>query len=272
MLAVLMIPALSSAEEMIGSVVLAKGVVTASSSESGLRTLAKGSAVHQGEILETASDSFLVVQLNDGTKLTLRPRSELTLEKFNTDEGKEEALFNLLKGGLRTISGEIGQKRPDQFRVETGIATIGIRGTDFIVRLCEDDCLQEKLEKGDSQGDKAGRGGGNTQKKEILRLGENGTTKDAGSIECRPASEVTRGLYVAVLLGGIYVATAKERIELDAIEALVVENREIVCLDGVPRFLFRDDYLSRDPDETITLFNILQNINDERPHCAIPEA
>jgi len=96
----------------VGSVLIAKGVVTASVKNSGLRTLSKGSEVFLGETISTASDSFVVVKMNDNSKVSLRPLSEVILEKYSEESGKEEALFDLLKGGLRAISGDIGKKRP----------------------------------------------------------------------------------------------------------------------------------------------------------------
>ena len=264
----------ASAAEVVGSVLLAKGVVTAGGPGSPARTLAKGSEVHQGETLETASDSFVVVKMLDGSKITLRPRSEVTLEQYSEEPGKEEALFDLVKGGLRALSGTIGKKRPEAYRVETNIATIGIRGTDFIVRLCEDDCRLEELEFGDKPRQPGGGGGGDggSKRKELLKLGDDNETSNAGFIECRPASEIKRGLYAAVLDGKIYVQRGAERVNMEAVEAILVEDREIICLGDIPHFILSDDYLSENPEETVTLFNILRNIDEDRQQCAIPEA
>jgi hypothetical protein len=42
-------------------------------------------------------------------------------------------LVRLGRGSLRMITGLLGKAHPDAVRVETQTATIGIRGTDFIV-------------------------------------------------------------------------------------------------------------------------------------------
>ncbi len=262
----------ASAAEVVGSVILAKGVVTAGGPDTPARTLAKGSDVHRGETIVTASDSFVVVKMRDDSKITLRPRSEVTLEAYSEEPGKEEALFNLVKGGLRALSGSIGKKRPESYQVETNIATIGIRGTDFLVRLCEDDCRLEELEYGDKPRQPGGGGGDGSKRKRLLRLGDDNDSSNAGFIECRPATEIKRGLYTAVLDGAIYVLRGAERVELEAVEALLVEDREIICLGDIPHFIIDDDYLSENPEETVTLFNLLRNIDEDRQQCAIPEA
>ena len=262
----------ASAADVVGAVILAKGVVTASGPETPARTLAKGSEVHHGETIVTASDSFVVVKMRDDSKVTLRPRSEVTLEAYSEEPGKEEALFNLVKGGLRALSGSIGKKRPESYRVETSIATIGIRGTDFLVRLCEDDCRLEELQYGDKPRQPGGGGDGGSKRKRVLKLGDDNDTSNTGFIECRPVSEIKRGLYTAVLDGAIYVLRGLERVELEAVEALLVEDREIICLGDIPHFILDDDYLSENPEETVTLFNLLRNIDEDRQQCAIPEA
>ena len=260
------------ANTAIGNVLIAKGVVTASGG-SGLRTLAKGSEVFLGETVSTASDSFVVIKMADKSKISLRPKSEVTLEKFSQEEDKEEALFDLIKGGLRTISGDIGKKRPENYQVETAVATIGIRGTDFLVRLCIDDCVEEEEAYQGLPRQQSGPSGGSasTKKKDILRT-EQDNTQSKTTIDCKPVAEIKHGLYVAVFEGKIYVRTVQEEIELEAVEAMFTQDRETLCLGEIPNFIIQDQFLQKDSEETFTLFNILKNINDDQQWCAVPEA
>jgi len=46
-------------------------------------------------------------------------------------------LLRLFRGGFRAITGFISKRKPDAFKVNTTVATIGIRGTEFDARLCE---------------------------------------------------------------------------------------------------------------------------------------
>ena len=125
-----------------GKAVMIKGVVTATSEADVSRTLIKGAAVFVGDIITTAPQSFAVIRMLDDTKLTLRPDTTIAVGKFSLEEGKEEACVNLIKGGLRTVTGLIGERRPEAFAVDTPIASIGIRGTDFVTRICEGQLCQ----------------------------------------------------------------------------------------------------------------------------------
>ncbi len=130
-----------------GTVILAKGVVTATGADNTNRVLAKGAAVEEGDVINTAKKSFAVIRMLDNTKLTLKPGTTIAIGKFSTEKGKEEACINLVKGGLRTVTGLIGKRKPESFQVDTPIASIGIRGTDFITRICADDeCLIDEQE------------------------------------------------------------------------------------------------------------------------------
>ena len=146
-LSILMVSALitSPSYASSGTVILAKGVVTATGVGSSSRVLAKGGAIEEGDVVNTAQKSFAVIRMLDNTKLTLKPGTTIAIGKFSTEEGKEEGCINLVKGGLRTVTGLIGKRRPDAFQVDTPVASIGIRGTDFITRICAgDECLVDE--------------------------------------------------------------------------------------------------------------------------------
>ena len=130
-----------------GTVILAKGVVTATDSTKSSRVLTKGAAVKAGDIVSTAQKSFAVIRMIDNTKLTLKPGTTIAVGVFSVEEGKEEGCINLVKGGLRTVTGLIGKRKPEAFQVDTPIASIGIRGTDFITRICAGkECLNDEQE------------------------------------------------------------------------------------------------------------------------------
>lgn len=150
-----------------GTVILAKGVVTATAVDKTNRVLAKNAPVEEGDIISTASKSFAVIRMIDNTKLTLKPDTTIAIGAFNDEAGKEEACINLVKGGLRTVTGLIGKRKPESFNVDTPIASIGIRGTDFITRVCVDEeCAVDEQElaysdyEGDFQSDSTPGSGG----------------------------------------------------------------------------------------------------------------
>lgn len=102
---------------------------------SGERQLLKvGDAVKSANQIETDAGSGASVVLRDGTVMVIGPSSHLDLKQFKFNSTTQEGgLFvSLVRGSLRMITGLLG-KKPETVRVDTQTATIGIRGTDFIV-------------------------------------------------------------------------------------------------------------------------------------------
>lgn len=130
----------------IGTVLSARGAVSAKSPSGEIRVLGKDSAILQGDVISTGPKSFAVLKMVDDAQFSVRPDSVLSFEEYSMKENEESAAMRLFKGGLRSISGLIGKKKPDAFKLNTTVATIGIRGTDFDARLCEADCSVENAE------------------------------------------------------------------------------------------------------------------------------
>lgn len=136
----LMIATASQAAEVAGNVGYMSGSLIAQRADGTIKVMGPKSEVLAGDTLVTAKDSYVQVQMKDGAKMTLRPHSTLKIEeyRFNKQEPKSDnAIFRLLKGGFRTVTGLIGKRGdPDAYKVRAATATIGIRGTDFSTRLC----------------------------------------------------------------------------------------------------------------------------------------
>lgn len=97
------------------------------------RSLHKRDAVHEGDTITTAKNSTVQIRMRDGAMLAVRPDSRLKIDRFvfsGTEDGNERSFFSLLKGGLRSITGTIGQKNKSSFQLASAASTIGIRGTD----------------------------------------------------------------------------------------------------------------------------------------------
>ena len=126
-----------------GKVIAVRGEVTASDASGALRTLSRGDAVAEGETIATGANSFVRLRFSDGSSLHLRAGSRFAIEGYAHDEAgeAERSEFNLLRGGFRAVTGAIGRERPEGVKVTTPVSTIGIRGTDYQVRLCLGDCL-----------------------------------------------------------------------------------------------------------------------------------
>ena len=129
-----------AAADMAGTIGHMSGALVVQRQDGTVKVLAPNSKIFVGDLLITAKDSYAQVNLNDGTKMTLRPNSNLRIAEFQfrTDEPKaDNMVMNLLKGGFRTVTGLIGKRgNADAYKLRAATATIGIRGTDFTARIC----------------------------------------------------------------------------------------------------------------------------------------
>lgn len=107
--------------------------------------LKKNTRLSVGDTVVTSSGGRAQLLLNDSTKIALRPDSRFQIEAFDYSPNGSadlvaaaatQAHFELLKGGFRSITGDVGKVNPAGFEVKTVVAVIGIRGTDFAGRLC----------------------------------------------------------------------------------------------------------------------------------------
>ena len=153
MLLMLMLQALHSAhaqQEPTARFGEIQGVVSVLRQTSGrFMIAARGGALEEGDVIITEKDSFAQLVFSDGSQVALRPNSRLSVTRYHYDRAaptQDHMLLDLLRGGLRTVTGLIG-KRGDRSAYSlkmSSFATIGIRGTDFIARLCESDCEREQ--------------------------------------------------------------------------------------------------------------------------------
>jgi hypothetical protein len=128
-----------------GEVEFMRGVGFAQSPGQTPRTLGKGLTLKEGDRLTTADGATAVVKMQDGTRMTVRPGSEMVLTQFKYQQAAPDnsMVINMLRGGLRAITGLISKGSPNAARIQTNTATIGIRGTDFDARICSRDCGSE---------------------------------------------------------------------------------------------------------------------------------
>jgi len=119
-----------------GIVKSVRGDVQLFGTDGTTRLARSGDRVGEVDRIETGADSAASVVLRDGTAIVVGPSSRLDIKQFHFDATTQDGglLVSLLRGSLRMITGLIGKTNPDAVRVDTQTATIGIRGTDFIVQ------------------------------------------------------------------------------------------------------------------------------------------
>jgi hypothetical protein len=116
-----------------GHVMFVNGSVQVTNPASQTRTLQKGDVIYESDTVTTAKGSTAQIKMRDGGYIVIRPDSQLKFDSFifsGEEDGSERSFFSLLKGGIRAITGLIGQKSKKSYRITTPESTIGIRGTD----------------------------------------------------------------------------------------------------------------------------------------------
>lgn len=97
--------------------------------------LQAGAKILEKDIIFTKANSNLSLIFKDNTRISLGAKTEFAIEEyfFEPNEKKESFITNLSKGSMECITGLISKINPDAFKIKAKTATIGIRGTHFIV-------------------------------------------------------------------------------------------------------------------------------------------
>ena len=146
LIAAMSVSTLAVAQDSSGMVVASRGEVIALSN-GGSRELKQGDFIYVNDEILTSGRSFAVLQFTDGAKVTVRPDSTLIIEQYlyaGTDD--DAATLNLVSGGLRVITGAMAKTNPENYKVKTPVALMGVRGTEFSIMLCGDElCAEDEM-------------------------------------------------------------------------------------------------------------------------------
>jgi hypothetical protein len=96
----------------------------------------EGGTVAEGEMLATGGDGYIYVKTVDNGLFILRPGSRARIATYRVDTvhpANTQVKFELLSGVARSKSGEAVKQARQNFRFNTPVAAIGVRGTDFTV-------------------------------------------------------------------------------------------------------------------------------------------
>jgi hypothetical protein len=126
--------------ERVGRVLVSIGQVEVVRDGRSAVPLARGDTLRAGDLLRTGPGGRIQLRMRDGALVALRPGSRFRVERYREGDEGGTALLELLEGGLRTLTGTIGGE--DEYRLQTPVATIGVRGTQYALRLCDAACTE----------------------------------------------------------------------------------------------------------------------------------
>jgi hypothetical protein len=77
------------------------------------------------------------VTLNDETRVSIGPSSEVRLDRFAyaPADGRLAFALKVVRGVAAYVSGRIAKLSPDSVRLETPAAIVGVRGTSLAMRV-----------------------------------------------------------------------------------------------------------------------------------------
>lgn len=98
---------------------------------------AAGTPVFQGSSLRTGASSSLGVTFRDNTVMSFGPDTELTVDEYlyQPSQGKLKLGSRISKGTLNYVSGAIARIQPEAVSINTPTGTIGVRGTQFLLKV-----------------------------------------------------------------------------------------------------------------------------------------
>src|SRR5512134_3594121 len=105
---------------------------------SGSQPLAQGQRVTAGTTINVGPGAQVTLKFDDNMQVVLNENSTLKISDFRyraQEPSGDRAVLDLLRGALRFVTGIVGARNRNTVALRVPQATIGIRGTDFMVAL-----------------------------------------------------------------------------------------------------------------------------------------
>lgn len=107
-----------------------------------ITAVSAGTEIRSGDVVRTGPDGRVQIRFSDGSIVSLQPRTAFRVDQYRFDREGQRAFFYLVRGALRTITGAIGKRNHDDYRMKTPTATVGVRGTEYVAEqtACDPRC------------------------------------------------------------------------------------------------------------------------------------
>ena len=188
----------------IGSIISLQGQGWLIHSDETREKLRVDLSIKQGDSIHTAPQSKAEIKFLDGSSITVKASSQVNIEQYRWDEKNKKgySVFEFIKGAFRALSGLIAKDDADNYEFKTPVATIGVRGTDFGARYCENHTC-------------------------ITQVDENSLT-------------LSQGVYIGVLDGQIVVRSRNSEAIVDAGQAIYQKDADTPAMpvQNLPGLIF----------------------------------
>lgn len=197
-----------------GKIIFVSGDVTVIDKDNKEINAKRGLNIWPGDTIITGPKGRVQLRTGDHSEISLQENSRfiIRIHNHNGPAEKQNSAIELFSGSMRAVTGAIGKVHPENYKIKAGTTTIGVRGTEIVVKICNNNCLSAHQGK-------------------------------------KKAKPIKNGVYIGVLTGAISVAKEgqKETVELDA--SLKVVMGEIMGIDKNKRqYVFVDDAEQAKPE------------------------
>jgi VCBS repeat-containing protein len=126
-----------AAVQVIGHVLKMSGSATAIRNGVSIE-LHIGDAVQKGDVVQTGSDSSIGMTFVDGSAFGMTSNARMVLNEmiYDPNGSSNSSLISLVQGTITFVAGQTAKN--GNMRVETPVATMGIRGTAVLVEIAAD--------------------------------------------------------------------------------------------------------------------------------------
>ena len=98
-----------------------------------------GMQLRQADTVVTGTDGAVGITFLDNSLFSAGPNSVLVINKYRFDTTTHAGEFDasLNKGSLAVVSGKMVKQSPESMRIRTPSSIMGVRGTEFVVRVAD---------------------------------------------------------------------------------------------------------------------------------------
>jgi hypothetical protein len=103
--------------------------------------IGEGASVPEGALLKTGDTGHLYLRLADDGFFILRPKTTARIVLYKpvpAQPEQSEFQLELVNGVARAVTGKVAAQAKQRFRLNTPVAAIGVKGTDFVVSTSAD--------------------------------------------------------------------------------------------------------------------------------------
>ena len=105
---------------------------------SGTIPITLGATIENEDLIRTSKNTQIQIIFSDRTIITLGDLTEFKIGNYLYDTKENSQVnFTLKKGNLKSITGAIGKLAPERFKVNTKTASIGVKGTTFVLKVAK---------------------------------------------------------------------------------------------------------------------------------------